>query len=65
MNTIHFSNQRVFVVLKDNKNVAETNSLQELVEKLEDVGIDPREVKIFSFSSYRKKRRIGLRGTKI
>lgn len=60
-----YSNRRVFKALKDNRVVAEASSLNELAEKPRNAGIDPREVKIFSSISYRKERRIGLRGSRV
>ena len=54
--------KRVFRAIKDERVVAEAESLYELAEELRRMGLDPRSVRIVSFPSPKPCRRFGLRG---
>lgn len=60
-----YSSARVFRAVKNGKVVAEAHTLSELAEKLRNLGVDPREVRIFSSSRIKFERKIGLRGSRL
>ncbi|HDD64066.1 MAG: hypothetical protein DRJ32_00985 [Thermoprotei archaeon] len=61
---IEYSDKR-FYAEKDGEVVAKASSLRELANKLRNLNIDPRSVRIYSVEMLRSGRKIGLRGSRL